>query len=262
MKTLFTEEHAISSGGTSIQIFFGGKRNFRGGGQKSCKNARAKICHFYAKIVKFGLILTHFEIIWGGQENILGANAPHAPLWRRHWIYHIIIRLLGRRPQVSSSYSSWSWLKLVQQTVHIPQKTLDVILKQSMFVAVPVSLSHEFGHTMHKQKNYGDLLVHYANRLKPHSLSTLHRVSLVIGPKSHHIKHYLSTSWEVCRVNAARNRRHPSHSTYNNLCPHSSPNFRILSPDRTRARESRSVKDIIDSQSEDLPTELTGPHTL
>ena len=29
--------------------------------------------------------------------------------------------------------------------------------------------------------------MHYANRLKPHGLSTLHRVSLVIGPKSHHI---------------------------------------------------------------------------
>ena len=42
----------------------------------------AKICHFYAEIVKFGLIFYKFEIIWagqtggGGQENIWGQMPP------------------------------------------------------------------------------------------------------------------------------------------------------------------------------------------
>ena len=40
----------------------------------------AKICHFYAEIVKFGLILTHLNLfggkLEGGQENIWGSNAP------------------------------------------------------------------------------------------------------------------------------------------------------------------------------------------
>ena len=39
---------------------------------------RAKICHFYTEIVKFGLILTHLKIFGGGklggQENILGGQ--------------------------------------------------------------------------------------------------------------------------------------------------------------------------------------------
>ena len=53
------------SGGASIKIW-GGK----GGTRKIFKGAkiflklRAKICHFYAEIVKFGLILNHLKIIF------------------------------------------------------------------------------------------------------------------------------------------------------------------------------------------------------
>ena len=50
------------SGGTSIKILeaMGGakSKNVRG----ACEN-----CHFYAKIVKFGLILAHFKLFEGHQ---------------------------------------------------------------------------------------------------------------------------------------------------------------------------------------------------
>ena len=44
---------------------------------------RAKICHFYAEIAKFGLILIYLKFIlegdnWG-KENI-GENAPYSPV--------------------------------------------------------------------------------------------------------------------------------------------------------------------------------------
>ena len=60
-----------------------------GGGQK-CKKMCAKICHFYAEIVKFGANFNTFEIIWGGANwgskkvLFLGENAPPAPLWRHY----------------------------------------------------------------------------------------------------------------------------------------------------------------------------------
>ena len=47
-----------------------------------------KICHCYAEIVKFELILTHLKLFWGqnsGQEFFSGGmQIPHAPLWHHH----------------------------------------------------------------------------------------------------------------------------------------------------------------------------------
>ena len=46
-----------------------------------------KICHFYAEIVKFGLISTHLKLIWGetGEgEKYFGGICPHAHLWHCH----------------------------------------------------------------------------------------------------------------------------------------------------------------------------------
>ena len=54
--------------------FIGGKN------VKTCAK-RAKICHFYAEIVKFWLILTHLKLFLektGGQKILgLGVNAPN-----------------------------------------------------------------------------------------------------------------------------------------------------------------------------------------
>ena len=78
------------SDGASI-IFFGG-----GGGQRRDKKIlggknvkkkmptkHTKICHFYAEIVKFGLIFIHLKLFLG-QENIFflggGTNAPMPPV--------------------------------------------------------------------------------------------------------------------------------------------------------------------------------------
>ena len=42
------------------------------------RTKRAKICHFYAQIVKFGLILIYLKL-FGGKKIFLGEDAPHAP---------------------------------------------------------------------------------------------------------------------------------------------------------------------------------------
>ena len=52
--------------------------------EKMCaKHAKSGyFCHFYASIVKFGLILTHLFLYFGvqlGDEICMGANAPMPP---------------------------------------------------------------------------------------------------------------------------------------------------------------------------------------
>ena len=60
----------VNSGGTSIIFLI----FFFGGGSKEgfffffffflMGEKRANICHFYAEIVKLGLILTHLQLLW------------------------------------------------------------------------------------------------------------------------------------------------------------------------------------------------------
>ena len=59
---------------------FWGARIFFWGECKKCTWKCSKICHFYAKIVKFLLILTHLKSFWeqkeGGQGNNLERKCP------------------------------------------------------------------------------------------------------------------------------------------------------------------------------------------
>ena len=48
--------------------------NFLGG--RNVKKLCAKSCYFYAETIKFGLILTHFELLGGRQEKNFGVQMP------------------------------------------------------------------------------------------------------------------------------------------------------------------------------------------
>ena len=63
-------------------VVSGGATIILGGGDLKRGTKHAKICHFYAKIVKFELILTHlklFGVNGGGQENIFLRKYPMPP---------------------------------------------------------------------------------------------------------------------------------------------------------------------------------------